>query len=749
MVNIRALFLLGIACAAVVAAAELSGNVVDAQGGEALARVRIQLLPAASARQAVTDPRGRFAFSDLEAGKYTLQVETVGYRMLRQEVDLAADGTEVRIVLSPETFRRTDSVEVRADVFAPVATSSPVEQTLLGSELRSLGTVLLDDPVRALHNLPGVTANNDFYAQFSVRGAPFNRIGFYLDDILLHAPFHSVQGVSDAGSQSILNTDMLESLALLPQAFPSSYGDRTGAVVDVRTRDGNRTKRNYRATINLASVTGMTEGPIGRRTSYMASARKSYLQNLASQLSADSALAIGFFDYQAKLTTELTSRQTVTLQVIDGTTLIDRSNVRARSGVNAIIFARYRPTILKTGWRWTPSSSLVATAAAAWMRERYDNTNRDDARLGNGLYGEWSSHGAVSWQPNRRYKLDAGGTARRLRDNGFSLTFLNTSTNIRTRDQYAGNAVRSGAFVEQTLTLPSLRVSLGVRTDHHSLLPDTTTATPHASAVVRLTRATDLHLGWGQYVQYPEVWMLTTPAGGRRLQPERSNHYTASIEQRLGSQTRLRVEAFTRDDRDQITRPLYDPRIQNGRVFVPADTRLYNSVRGYARGAQIVLQSRTANRITGWVGYTLLYARQRDGIERQEYRALDEQRHTLNTWLSYRIRPSLSLSATWNLGSGTPIPGFVRRDGDRLYQLVASRNGSTLGRYQRLDLRAGKSFTRDRWKFTLYGELINAMNNKNFRVNSFDGVDARTGRAFVSTLRVFPILPSFGLMLEF
>jgi len=55
---------------------------------------------------------------------------------------------------------------------------------------------------------------------------------------------------------------------------------------------------------------------------------------------------------------------------------------------------------------------------------------------------------------------------------------------------------------------------------------------------------------------------------------------------------------------------------------------------------------------------------------------------------------------------------------------VASRNGSTLGRYQRLDLRAGKSFTRDRWKFTLYGELINAMNNKNFRVNSFDGVDA-------------------------
>ena len=163
----------------------------------------------------------------------------------------------------------------------------------------------------------------------------------------------------------------------------------------------------------------------------------------------------------------------------------------------------------------------------------------------------------------------------------------------------------------------------------------------------------------------------------------------------------------------------------------------------------MVLQRRSANRVTGWVGYTLLYSRQRDAVEGLSFRSLEDQRHLVNVYASYRFRPSLNLSGTYTYGSGVPMPGFLRRDAENEYTLVAERNRQTLGPYKRLDARVNKSFSYDRWKFTLYGELINALDHNNVRMDSFNGIDTRSRRAFISTIRVFPRFPSGGLMIEF
>lgn len=741
----RAVILLGVS-AALAVGATLRGTVVDARGGEALARVRVQLIGAGA--EAMTDAQGRFLLPDIPPGTYSLNVETVGYRLARRQIMVAEEDVVADIVLSPDTFHRTDSVEVRAGAFDAVAVTSPTEQTLLSSEVKNLGTVLLDDPVRAVHNMPGVAANNDLYAQFSVRGAPYQRVGFYLDDILLHAPFHTIQNVSDAASVSILNTDMIDSMSLLSSAFPSRYADRSGAVVDVRTRDGNRKEYNWRGAVTLANVTGLAEGPLGRRGSWMASARKSYFQHLVSKFTDDPALAIGFLDFQGKLSYDLTQRQTVSLHVIDGTTEIDRTAPGRQYGVNSLVMARFQPTIARAGWRWTPGTTVVVNAAGAWMREDYSHLNRDDLVLGSGLYGEWVGTGSVSWHRTRGHQVETGWSTRRLRDDGLTVRFLTNTTTVRTRDQFQGDALRHGGYAQQTVSFGRLRFNTGMRWDRHDLL-DHSAVSPHASAALRIASGTELHAAWGQYVQYPEVWMLRTAAGGLRLLPERSTHYLAAIEQRIGTLTRVRAEVFSRDDRDLIARPLFDPRLVNGRVVVPNDTRLFNSVRGYARGAQFVVQRRSANRITGWVGYTLLFTRQRDGVEDLAFPSADDQRHTVNTWLSYRLLPSLNLSAAYNYGSGIPIPGFVRRTAERQYAVTANRNQDTLGSYRRLDLRVNKSFTHERWKFTLYGEVLNVTNHRNVRVNSFDGVNARTGAAFISVLRVFPRIPGVGLMVEF
>ena len=75
-----------------------------------------------------------------------------------------------------------------------------------------------------------------------MRGADFSRIGLYLDGVLLHEPFHMLQGQQVSGSATAFNGDIVEELELHEGAFPVRYEDRTAAVLDNLT---NRTNYIY------------------------------------------------------------------------------------------------------------------------------------------------------------------------------------------------------------------------------------------------------------------------------------------------------------------------------------------------------------------------------------------------------------------------------------------------------------------------------------------------------------------------
>ena len=93
------------------------------------------------------------------------------------------------------------------------------------------------------------------------------------------------------------------------------------------------------------------------------------------------------------------------------------------------------------------------------------------------------------------------------------------------------------------------------------------------------------------------------------------------------------------------------------------------------------------------------------------------------------------------------MPGYFQRSGDG-YVLAAERNGARLGPYQRTDVRVNKSRAFDRWKLTVYAEVVNLLNRANYRFDSYNGYDA-SGRANLSFSRMFPVLPSAGVMAQF
>jgi hypothetical protein len=739
--------------APILAGADLTGLVRDASGGEPLARVKLILACPDGQSDAQSGTDGRFRVDRPAAEGCLLHASLVGYRPFR----LAAHGeAEIEIALTPDTFTRRESVQVSEGPFELAQQSSASERVLTGAEIKNLAAVLIDDPLRAVQALPGVASSNDFIAQFSVRGAPFQRTGIYVDGVLMHSPFHTVQSQEETGSLSILNVDLVEELALHTGAMPVPYQDRTAGALDMRLRDGNRQAPVIRVNAGVASSGIIAEGPLGksRRGSWLAAARKSYLQYLLRRSSSDESLAFGFFDAQGRLAYDLDSRNQLTLGFLDGSSDLDRTKSRDSLGINGIMTSDYHVSLLNLGWRYTPSSSLLLTNRAAYMRERADNLNNRDLPLGAAGYAEWIGNSSLLWSWKSNAPLQAGASFRRIHDDGFSARYNFNPLALRRRDNWHGTALRAGGYLEQSWSGGPLRLSAGARFDGYSEAGPLAVS-PHASALLRITPTTRMQFAWSQAVQYPALLPLRIDnTGNPYLLPERSTHSVAAIEQSLGTRTRLRAEMFYRADRDLIAQPLSEPRmLASGAIFVPpASPPHVNSVRGPARGIEIFLQRRTANRLAGWASYAYVRTSLRDGFTGAVYPADSEQRHTVSLYSSYRLSPTVNLSGRYSYGSNFPIPGFLRQSGN-LYYLSTQRNALRLPDYHRADLRLNKSFHHETargwtWRGVFYVEVLNLTNHTNTTYDSFNGFNAKTGQAFPTFLKLFPIVPAAGIMIE-
>jgi len=55
----------------------------------------------------------------------------------------------------------------------------------------------------------------------------------------------------------------------------------------------------------------------------------------------------------------------------------------------------------------------------------------------------------------------------------------------------------------------------------------------------------------------------------------------------------------------------------------------------------------------------------------------------------------------------------------------------------------------DRWKMTIYGKVLSVFNHANYRFDSYNGYDPATGQAYISLVKMFPLLPSAGVTLDF
>lgn len=651
---------------------------------------------------------------------------------------------EFDITLVPDNFRRTEKVEVRGDLFHGPDSPALIETNLTSSEIRETSTVLADDPFRSIQTLPGVSAagNNEFYAQFSVMGVPFENTSTYLDDILVPQPFHGLSNISEGATLSVITGETVEDLKLLPVAYPQKFGDAVGAALDLHTREGSRTAPTFRVSIGVADSGVLGEGKLGHsgRGSWLASARKSYLGYLLRNRLDENYTDVSFYDGDLKLSYDVRPNQTVSFYGLGGHTSAELLNPPDNTDPNAFQRGSNDFILARTGWRWTVNPRLSLAARAAYVHAPDDTRNAAGQLLSRNHHFEWVGGGDVIWNWRPENVLEAGWMARRLSN---SVQYLDYDPGGVVTNKFirSGRGWKPNGYVQNGMSLfnrhlhvvGSLRLDTAERFPIHPV-------SPQLSASIQVNRSTEFQFGVGRYNQFDvpavdpfELFNGTCFPGYEVL--ETANHYTAGIEKRAGESSRIRATFFDREgDRSSAV----DREDNCNQLHPPHGFRGFEH--HYSRGVQIVLQSRTANRLSGWIGYTLTYASESwltagpEGVIYTPYfPSLADQRHTVNVFASYRIGPTVHLSGKWLFGSGFPIP--------------SDNNATRLGDYQRLDLRGEKDWAFRRWKLALYGEVLNLTNHANRRY--FYSTYNPDGTSTVVTGQGLPVTPTAGIAFEF
>jgi hypothetical protein len=724
--------------------AALRGRVVDAASGEAVAGAVVRVSP--QGPEAAGDAGGRFVLAGAAGGPLLLRAEAPGYRARSLWVDPAGWAGELRIELEPEPPHVQEAFTVTAEATAvPGDSPPPLSRLFEGAEVMSLGSVAASDPLRAVQALPGVAANDEYNAGFAARGSGFSAAGLYIDGVRLAAPFHTIRDINDGYSLTIFNGDVVDSVWLSPGVAPARYGDRTGAVLSVRTRAGRADSFHGKASLGAAGAFATLEGPIGKRATWIASARKSYLDYIIDRVEDDPTLALGYRDLTARLTFRPRPSDTLSLLGLLGRARYE--NTEANPSPHTMVSAEAGTDLAHLSWRHAGGSLSASTALFA-LRETGDNRDTDGFQRYSLASGQLGVVVDAAWQRGA-HRLEGGFEARRWDEDALSQRFDPRPEGPRVLEDYEADGWLWGAWGQGTWALDGGRLSLtlGGRVDRFSATGETT-ALPRASVDFALAARTRLVAAFGGYAQFPGFEQLEGENGNPDLEAARSRQLVLAVEQRLSGSVRLRVEAYAQSESRLAYNPAIEWRLVNGRVVRPdPDAALRSALSGPSRGVEVTLAAAPAGRVSGFLAYAYAHARREDP-DGLRFDSDFDQRHTVTAFLRARAGRSAFFTTALRYGSGFPFPGFLRQAPDGIF-LAAERNRFYPRPYARWDVRGEKRFAWSRAALSLYVEVANLLDRDNERYTEISSVNPATGRVRLDRDDMLPLIPLFGASVEF
>lgn len=160
------------------------------------------------------------------------------------------------------------------------------------------------DPFRAVEMMPGVTPIVSGLPFFFIRGAPPGNAGYFLDGVRVPLLFHVGSG------PSVVHPGLIDHVDLYPGGYPARFGRFAGGIVSGETLAPKKELRGE-ANLRLFDAGALVESPFAKgKGSVLLGGRYSYTGLLLSRLSAT---VLDYWDYQARVSYDLTPRDRVSV----------------------------------------------------------------------------------------------------------------------------------------------------------------------------------------------------------------------------------------------------------------------------------------------------------------------------------------------------------------------------------------------------------------------------------------------------
>lgn len=211
---------------------------------------------------------GAFSFHQIPIGRHSLKVTYLGYQETEITNVMVVAGKEMVLSIPmEESFIQQSEVVVVSE-----SDKSLPQNMLIASSVHTLRTDEINrfagsrqDPSRMAANYAGVLSASDQRNDLIVRGNSPLGVLWRLEGVEIPNPNHFTFTPNSGGAFSLLNNNLLANSDFLTGAFPAEYGNRIGAVMDVKLRTGNNKKVENTFQLGLNGLEVVTEGPLVKK----------------------------------------------------------------------------------------------------------------------------------------------------------------------------------------------------------------------------------------------------------------------------------------------------------------------------------------------------------------------------------------------------------------------------------------------------------------------------------------------------
>lgn len=722
----------------------IKGRIFNAKTNEGVPFATVQIF--GTTIGAISDYDGNYSFTGIKPGFVELRASSIGFKPFVSQAILVTNSNPVNLDIPlEENTTMIGEVVIKASPFLK-RIESPVSARIIGIDEIEKNPGGNRDISKVIQSFPGVASTPAFRNDVIVRGGGPNENRFYIDNVEIPYLNHfSTQGAS-GGPIGIINVDFVQSVDFISGAFPASRGNALSSVLNFTFTDGNKDKLKFRTTVGASDLGLTIDGPSGPNSTFLVSARRSYLQFLFGLL--ELPFLPNYTDFQFKYRVRLDDKNELT---VIGLGAKDDFSLNLKA--NETEYQRYLLDNIPVQEQYSYTFGLVYKHFTkggfdTWVLSRnYLNNSQykyagnieiPDNRLLDYLSGEGEIKGryekTIFGDKGFRFNMGGGMEYGHYRNSTYRKIF--TATGESSID-YETN-LKIGKFnlfgqVSRSYLEEKLRLSLGVRTDFNTwsqtMANPFTQLSPRFSASYALSEKLNVNFNIGRYYQLPPYTALGySNSEGlflnkvNDLKYIRSDHFVAGLELIPEENIQFTLEGFYKDYsrypfsvRDQV--PLSSKSAGYG-IF--GDEELVSTSDGRAYGFELLGRFKEFKKTNMVFSYTFVRSEFRDRSSSWIPSSWDN-RHLFNVTATTQLERNWDIGFKWRFVGGAPFTPYdlelsslkaawdLQGEG---YLDYSRFNTERLKSFHQLDVRVDKQYFFKGWSLMLYVDVQNLYNHQ-------------------------------------